>query len=155
MKKIVAAASFGGHWVQLLRLARPLEKSCRVVYLSTAAQCAGMVEGHPFHVLKDFSRWNAWRLVPALAHAMGILRRERPDAVLTTGAAPGLVVVVAARMLGIRTVWVDSVANVDCLSMCGRLATRLADQTFTQWPHLADEKVKYAGNVLGANSCES
>ncbi|MBD5163997.1 MAG: oligosaccharide biosynthesis protein Alg14 [Bacteroidales bacterium] len=151
MKKIVAAASFGGHWVQLLRLTVPMEANCTVVYLSTDSQCAGMVEGRRFYTLKDFSRWNPWRLIPALIHAWRILYRERPDAVLTTGAAPGLVVVAAARLLGIRTVWVDSVANADCLSMCGRIASRLAHRTFTQWSHLADDKVKYAGNVLGAD----
>lgn len=152
MKKIIGAASFGGHWIQLLRLTLPLEHSCQVVYLSTDPQCSVMVEGRRFYTLKDFSRWNAWRLVPAFIHAWRILRRERPDAVLTTGAAPGLVVVAAARSLGIHTVWVDSVANADCLSMCGQIATRLAHRTFTQWAHLADENVKYAGNVLGADT---
>lgn len=32
-KKILAVASIGGHWVQLLRIARPLEKRYEVVYM--------------------------------------------------------------------------------------------------------------------------
>ena len=35
MKKILAVASIGGHWVQLLRIARPLEERYEVVYMST------------------------------------------------------------------------------------------------------------------------
>lgn len=35
MKKILAVASIGGHWVQLLRITRPLEEHYEVVYMST------------------------------------------------------------------------------------------------------------------------
>ncbi|MDE6040581.1 MAG: oligosaccharide biosynthesis protein Alg14 [Muribaculaceae bacterium] len=152
MKTIVAAASFGGHWVQLLRLTVPMEKDSRIIYLSTNPQCATMVAGRLFFTLSDFSRWNPWRIAPALSRAVKLLRRHRPDAVLTTGAAPGLVVVLAAKLLGIRSVWVDSVANAESLSMCGKIASRIATETFTQWPHLVQTNVQYAGNVLGEDS---
>ena len=33
MKKILAVASIGGHWVQLLRIAKPLEEHYEVVYI--------------------------------------------------------------------------------------------------------------------------
>lgn len=41
-KKILAVASIGGHWVQLLRIARPLEKRYEVVYMSTHPKCKSM-----------------------------------------------------------------------------------------------------------------
>lgn len=34
-KKILAVASIGGHWVELLRITRPLEGRYEVVYMST------------------------------------------------------------------------------------------------------------------------
>lgn len=151
-RRILAVASLGGHWIQLLRITRPLEKQCDVVYMSTHEKCARLVEGREFHAMKDFSRWNAYRIVPEFIRSVSLLRRIRPDAVLTTGAAPGLVVVMAARMLGIRTIWVDSIANVEKLSLCGKLSKSIASVTYTQWPELADEKVKHAGNILGDNN---
>lgn len=154
MKNILAAASLGGHWIQLLRITAPMEKTCRVSYMSTHPKCQSMVEGHPFYLLHDFSRWDAWRLLPAMATAIKVLRHEKPDAVISTGAAPGLMVVLAARILGIRSIWIDSFANAGQLSMCGRIASRLATATFTQWPHLANNKVQYAGNILGKDTEE-
>lgn len=152
MKKIVAVASFGGHWVQLLRLTKPMNEHCDIVYMTTNHECANMVEGHVLYNLSDFSRWDMWKIVPSFFRALKLLLKEKPDAVLSTGAAPGLVVLLAARIIGIPAVWVDSVANAEELSMCGRIASKIASSTFTQWPHLANVKVKYAGNVLGPDS---
>ena len=77
-----------------------------------------------------------------------ILRREKPDVVISTGAAPGLLGIIAGRSVGAKTVWIDSIANVERLSLSGKLAARVANRTYTQWPHLATEKILYNGNVL-------
>lgn len=154
MKKVLAVASLGGHWIQLLRLTAPMEKECAVSYMSTHAKCAAMVPGRDFFRLPDFSRWDAYKFIPAFFTALKTLRKARPDAVISTGAAPGLIVVMAARLMGIRTVWIDSFANASQLSMCGRIASHIASATFTQWPHLAANNVEYAGNVLGKTTVE-
>lgn len=76
------------------------------------------------------------------------MRREKPDMIISTGAAPGLIGLLVGRLMGIHTIWIDSVANADRLSLCGRIAVHIADRTLTQWPHLAAKKVEYHGNVL-------
>ena len=148
-KRILAVSSIGGHWIQLLRVARPLEEDCDVVYACTHPKCASMVEGRPFFVVPDFSRWDLWKAVPAFFVVFARLLRLRPRAVVTTGAAPGLLTLAAARLLGAKTIWIDSVANVETLSGCGRIARRLAHRVYAQWPDLADGRVEYAGNVFG------
>jgi len=68
---------------------------------------------------------------------------------VTTGSAPGLLALRLARLLGMRTVWIDSVANVEELSLSGRKARRYADLWLTQWPHLAKEQgPEYRGSLL-------
>lgn len=148
-KKILAVASIGGHWIQLLRIAKPLEKDYDVVYMSTHEKCAKMVEGNEFYKMQDFSRWDAWRLIPSFFHCLNIIRKVRPTAVITTGAAPGLVALLAAKCLGRKTVWIDSIANVKHLSLCGRIASHLASRTYTQWEDLASNNIISSGNVLG------
>ena len=56
--KVFAVASIGGHWVQLLRIAKALEKEFDVVYMSTHEKCATMVEGRVYYSMNDFSRWD-------------------------------------------------------------------------------------------------
>ena len=51
--------------------------------------------------------------------------------------------------MGIKTIWVDSLANVEELSRAGQLAGRYADLWLTQWPKLAtDQGPEFAGQVL-------
>lgn len=147
MPTVLAVASFGGHLVQLMRMMRPLEGKCRIVYVSTAEEARP--EGcKSYYMVRDFSRTNPWHSFGQMKKLRGIMKKERPDMVISTGAAPGLMALIVAKMMGIRTVWVDSIANADHLSICGRLAAHMADKTLTQWPHLAGNGVEYHGSVL-------
>ena len=147
--KVFAVASIGGHWVQLLRIAKALEKEFDVVYMSTHEKCATMVEGRVYYSMNDFRRWDFYKMFPELLHSIYIICKEKPSIVITTGAAPGLVCLFAAKICGIRTVWIDSIANVEHISFSGRIASKFASRIYTQWPSLAGNKVIFAGNIFG------
>lgn len=146
-RKILAVASSGGHWVQLRRLA-PAFEGQDVAYLTTDAGHAGEVGDARFYVVNDANRWNKAALVVCALRILWVVLRERPTIVVSTGAAPGYLAIRFARLLGARTAWIDSIANVDELSMSGRMASIAADLCLTQWPHLAVGGVRYLGAVL-------
>ena len=145
----MAIASIGGHWVQLLRIARPMEEKYEMVYVSNHPKCATMVEGQIFYQTADFSRSDAWRLIPSFFKAVKMIRKENPEAIITTGAAPGLIFLLAGWILRKKTIWIDSIANAEHLSASGRMASRFASRTYTQWKDLANDRIFYAGNILG------
>jgi len=145
--KVLAVASAGGHWTQMMRLALAFE-GCEVVFVTTLdpGRAAG---GARVHLVPDAHRSAKVDLVRLLAAMGRIVLSERPDVAISTGAAPGFIALRLAKLVGARTVWVDSIANVDRLSMSGRLALRSADLCLTQWPHLAKpEGPHYAGSVI-------
>ena len=148
-KKICAVASIGGHWVQLLRIIRPLESEFEIVYLSTHSKCATMVQGHTFYQIKDFRRWDFYKLIPEFFHTLQIIRKENPSAVISTGAAPGLITLLAAKILRKKTIWIDSIANVKHLSFSGKIASKFVSRIYTQWEDLATDDILYAGNIFG------
>jgi hypothetical protein len=75
--------------------------------------------------------------------------RERPDVVISTGAAPGYIAIRLGRLLGARTMWIDSIANVEEMSLSGSKALRCAGLCLTQWEHLArPDGPHYKGAVL-------
>ena len=81
--------------------------------------------------------------------AAWLVLRLRPHVVLSTGAAPGFFCILAGRLTGAKTLWIDSVANGEQLSMCGRLSKMFAHECLTQWEHLAEApKPSYRGAVL-------
>jgi len=146
--KILAIASMGGHWKQLLCIVSPTATDVETVYVSTHPKCATMVEGHTYYTVDDFSRWNFYKLAPVFFQAMRIICKEAPDTVITTGAAPGLIFLFAAKLLSKKTIWIDSAANVLRLSMSGKIASKFASKVYTQWEELSNAKILFAGNVL-------
>ncbi len=119
-----------------------------MAYLTTDAGHRAEVGDARFYVVNDANRWNKLALLWCALRILAVLVRERPTVVISTGAAPGYLAIRIARLLGARTAWVDSVANVEELSMSGRLASSTADLCLTQWPHLAGGSVQYYGAVL-------
>jgi len=146
--KILAIASLGGHWKQLLRIIPPTMSNIQTTYVSTHKKCATMVNGHTYYTISDFSRWNFYMLIPVFYQAIQIIRKETPDVIISTGAAPGLIFLFMAKLFGKKTIWIDSVANVFQLSLSGRIASKFASQTYTQWKELSNTKISYAGNIL-------
>lgn len=154
---VMAVASAGGHWVQLMRL-RPAWAGLQVTYVTTDPDFRAIVrqyaeqDGAPlpgFHTVVEANRWQKWRLIRQLLGIAVIMIRRRPDVVLSTGAAPGYFALRIGRLLGARTVWIDSMANAEDLSMSGRRIGKHADLWLTQWEHLATpEGPRYLGSVL-------
>ncbi|MGJ8583661.1 MAG: UDP-N-acetylglucosamine--LPS N-acetylglucosamine transferase [Marinosulfonomonas sp.] len=143
--RVLVVASGGGHWVQLCRLA-PSWDNCRVTYVSTDPGFRNEVErlaaerGQPkpaYTWVTEANRWEKWRLVKSLLWMIWVVLRVRPDIVITTGAAPGYFALRLGRLFGARTIWLDSIANGEALSLSGQMAGKYADLWLTQWEHLA------------------
>lgn len=147
-KKILAVASGGGHWIQLLRL-RPAFEGCDVVYASTHNGYQKQVNESVFYSVTDASRWNKIKLIKMAVEVFLIIIQENPDIVISTGAAPGLVAIFFGKLGRKKTVWIDSIANVERISLSGRLAKPFSSIHITQWEHLANGiSTFYKGNVI-------
>ena len=149
--KLLAISSPGGHSIQLTRLCERLEDRYQLVYAmpSTRFNNASTHQGHKLYSITDVSADDKWRLIPCALQVLWILLKERPAAIISTGAAPGAVAISLGKLLRIRTIWVDSIANVRQISRAGRLIQRQADVFLTQWEHLSDgQQVLFKGAVL-------
>lgn len=146
--KLLAISSGGGHWIQLLRLANAFQ-DCEVIFVTTHPSYRPQVENNKFYVVADSNRSSKLALVRTTQQLARIIWTERPDIVISTGAAPGYIALRLARLIKARTVWLDSIANVDELSLSGLKIGPYADLWLTQWPHLArPEGPHYGGSVL-------
>ena len=149
--RVLAIASGGGHWVQLMRLRLAFE-GCHVSFGSTWKGYGEELEGVPFYRIRDASRDNKFGMWIQAAMVLVMIMRARPDFVISTGAAPGYFALRIAKMFGAKTCWVDSIANVEEVSLSGRMVARYADLWLTQWAHLASpEGPEFHGSVLPAN----
>ena len=147
--RILAVSSGGGHLVQLRRM-RPAWEHCEVHYLTTLADYAAELEpGARLHLVNDASRWDKVGIARMAVRVLWLFLRLRPAVVISTGAAPGYFAIRFGKLLGARTIWVDSIANVEQISMTGELVRKYSDLWLTQWPHLAREGGPHClGSVL-------
>jgi UDP-N-acetylglucosamine:LPS N-acetylglucosamine transferase len=102
-KRILAVASGGGHWVQLLRL-RPAFDEHDLAFLTTNEGYKTEVEGKVF-IVTDANMWEKLRLLRMFIEVAWILIKFRPNIIVTTGAAPGFAAIMFGRMLGLKTIW--------------------------------------------------
>lgn len=133
--KLLAVASGGGHWVQLLRL-RPAFVGSETVFVTVDRAYRADVPVNKFYRVLDATRWTKLRFICSALQIFFVLCKERPNVVISTGAAPGYIAIRMGKFFGARTIWIDSIANVEHLSMSGAMAGRHADLWLTQWPHL-------------------
>jgi hypothetical protein len=147
-KRILALSSGGGHWVQLLRL-RPAFAGCEVAYATVRKSYRSEIDQGRFYVIPDCNRSQKLRVLWCASAVLVLVLRIRPDVVSSTGAAPGYFAIRFGRWLGAETIWVDSVANAEELSMSGRKAGSHARLWLTQWRHLAaPDGPAFRGSVL-------
>ena len=147
-QKLLAISSGGGHWVQLLRL-RPAFERHQTTYATVSPDYRSDIADAPFFSIPDATRWDKLKIIRSAVKILILICRVRPSVIISTGALPGFLALRIGKQMGVRTIWVDSIANVDVLSLSGQRIGPHADLWLTQWEHLAESNGPYyRGAVL-------
>jgi UDP-N-acetylglucosamine:LPS N-acetylglucosamine transferase len=148
MTRILAIASAGGHWQQLMELSSAFSKD-EVMYITTIPSLPESYQVECSRIIPDCNRNSPHKMAKSLFALIRIFLIQKPSIVITTGALPGLLAIALGRLFGSDTIWIDSVANSEKLSGSGRLAKHLAHVCVSQWKHVADENcIGYWGSIL-------
>jgi hypothetical protein len=150
VQRVLLVASTGGHWVQLSRLV-PAFVGMDVKFVTTGIGGPAPMGDRPVAVVRDASKTHPLRLIPMGLQMMGVLLSFRPNIVVTTGAAPGVVAIFLAKtFFGSKTIWIDSIANSEKVSLSARLVAKRANLRLTQWEDLSDPEtgLKFFGAVI-------
>lgn len=146
--RVLCVSSSGGHWQQLNAL-RPAWEGRDACYASTTPINNDKLGITSFALIPDCNRNTVQKIFQSIPAYIRVFRQFRPSTVVSTGALPGLFFIVMGKLSGARTVWVESIANSERLSLSGTVASYIADSFFVQAEHLADGKRRiYAGSVL-------
>lgn len=148
-QRILLVACSGGHLLQMMALKpawQDLER--RWVTLEAADSKYLLDPGEVVFAHSPVAR-NIPNFFRNLALARRIICEYRPDVILSTGAALAVPFFVMGRLLGVRTVYVESFTRVNRPSLTGRLVYPLASVFFVQWPSsFRRRRTLYAGSVV-------
>jgi UDP-N-acetylglucosamine:LPS N-acetylglucosamine transferase len=148
--KICLVASAGGHLTQLLKLSECWQDH-EAFYISTTEVIRQKLSQYgKVCIVGECNHQRPLRVLATLIRCFKIVVRERPDVVITTGAAVGCVTCFLGKLFGAKIVWIDSVTNVEKLSLSGKMVRHIADLFLVQWPELAKQykNVEYLGAVI-------
>jgi UDP-N-acetylglucosamine:LPS N-acetylglucosamine transferase len=142
----------GGHLLQLWSLKPAWEGFSRSWIVSSfeESDVRSLLQGEHVEVVGKTLARNAGAAVKNLLLAWRVLRRVRPHALLTTGAAIAVPFVWVARLQGIPVVWVETLSRTDKPSLSCRLSSPAATRLYVQWPELrrALPRARYVGTVF-------
>ena len=139
--KLCLAASGGGHVRQLLDLQQVWSQFDHFFVTEETALGASLAEKHPVYFVPHFA-WGQAKLGAPLRMASlafvslfrtaRVIWRERPDAIISTGAGAVFPAVFWSRLFGARTIVIESFARFEKPSLFGRLAAPLAHDLVVQ-----------------------
>lgn len=127
-------SSCGGHLTEVRCLKPAYELYEHFYVLNDRAFLPMDMDGRTFFIAHSE---RDWRFLLNLWQAFRILRRERPDVVLSTGAGPAIPFALVGKLLfGTKVLFVETLARVRQPSLTGRIMYLLADDFFYQWEGL-------------------
>lgn len=148
--RICLAASAGGHLSQLLKLADSWDGYENFSITTTEAVRRELRQYGRVYVVRMCDREQFSRVIKVLLRCIRIVLREKPHVVISTGAAVGCIACFLGKLVSAKIVWIDSITNVERISLSGRMVKHIADLFLVQWPDLASQysNVEYVGTVV-------
>jgi UDP-N-acetylglucosamine:LPS N-acetylglucosamine transferase len=147
--RICIAASAGGHISQLLKIEDTWNGYSTFCITTTEVMRDKLDKFGKVYVVGECNHEYPLRVIRVLMRCINVILQERPDVVISTGAAVGCIMCFLGKLLGAKVIWVDSITNIDKISLSGRMVRHIADLFLVQWPELAKQysKVEYIGAV--------
>jgi len=146
-KTICLVCSHGGHLTELLQLSKAFDghETFFITYDTVRTR-----KLRKKYLLQNIGR-NPMRFIAVLPGIFKIIRNEKPDLVVSTGAEIAIPVFIAAKLFHIETIYLESWCRIKEPSHTGRLVYPLSNIFLVQWKQLLrmyGKKAKYVGEVF-------
>lgn len=148
--KIIFAGSAGGHITELFAILNKdvLGDSEIIVFTEKTERTIKFKNKKYFFMPMGY---NPFLYVPSLIKSIFILKKEKIDLVVTNGAEIGVPSVIAAKILGIKSIFIDISAAASVPHLAGKFCYPFVDYFLIQYPDMKKhygKKAIYAGGIL-------
>lgn len=151
-KKICFVSSSGGHWEELMCL-KPLAEKYNSFFVTEQGEQAEGFIFQRMYAVPQINRHEKNFMIHFLSlfyEANKILKQERPNIVISTGALVSFPFCLLAKLRGGKVIFIESFARVNNASLTGRLVYKFADLFLVQWKSMLKvyPKAKYVGGIF-------
>jgi beta-1,4-N-acetylglucosaminyltransferase len=145
--KICLVCSHGGHLAEMLQLTEAFEGHETFFITYDSPRTRQLKRKYLMRNIGTSPVLMAW----AFLLTFGILLKERPKLIISTGSEIAIPAFYLARLFGVKTIYVETWARVVQPSGTGKIVYPVADVFLVQWESLLSKygkKAKYEGAVI-------
>jgi UDP-N-acetylglucosamine:LPS N-acetylglucosamine transferase len=145
--KIALVCSHGGHFTEMLHLVDAF-LGHDVFFITYKSQRTAEMPYRKY-LLKDIGR-HSTRLLLSIPTILRILIKERVDVIVSTGSEIAIPIMFLGKILGCKTIFIESLCRIKGLSPTGKIVYRVTDLFLVQWEELSNkhDKLEYWGSIL-------
>ena len=148
--KICLVCSSGGHFSQLYSLRKFWEEFEHFWVTFPGRDTTSLLQNEKVYWAYYPTNRNIKNLIKNIILAIKILKKKKPDVVISTGAGVSVPFIYIAKLLRIKTIYIESLTRINGLSLSAKLVYPVVDHLIVQWPELENRygKAKFVGQVI-------
>ena len=134
--KVCLVGSSGGHLTHLYML-KPFWKNKERFWVTFDKEDArSLLQGELFYSAYYPSNRSLKALLINTHRAIKILRKEKPDLIISSGAAPAIPFFWVGKMMGMKTIYIEVFDRIDQPTISGKICYPVADRFIVQWEEM-------------------
>lgn len=146
--KVCLVGSSGGHLTHLYMLKPFWTDKERLWVTFDKEDARSLLEGEKMYPCHYPTNRNLKNLIKNTALAWKLLRREKPQLIISTGAAVAVPFFWLGKLFGAKTIYIEVFDRIDAPTLTGRLVYPVTDRFIVQWEEM--KKVYPKAENLGS-----
>lgn len=138
MTKLCLVGSSGGHLAHLYLLKPVWEKEPRFWVTFPKEDALSLLKGEKVFPCYFPTNRNFVNLVKNTVLAFKIIRKQRPDVIISSGAAVAVPFFYVGKLFGCKTIYIEVFDRMDKPTLTGRLVHPVTDRFIVQWESMLE-----------------
>jgi len=134
--KICLVGSSGGHLTHLMMLKPFWMKHDRFWVTFDKEDARSQLEGEVMYPCYFPTNRNIKNLIRNTALAFRVLKKERPDLIISSGAAVAVPFFYLGKLFGAKTVYIEIFDRIDSPTLSGRMVYPVTDRFIVEWEEM-------------------
>lgn len=146
--KIALVCNMGGHLAEMLFLMEAFEN--HDVFFITYKDPRIKQINYRKYLMENIGT-NMRKMIKMFFKTFKILRKERPDLIVSTGSEIAIPSFILGKLMSIKTIYIESWCRVKTKSRTGRILYYFSNVLLVQWPSLLKKygkRARYMGGVI-------
>jgi len=118
--------------MEALQLMPALQKNEIFFITVDRSQSRAVLKGKKSYFIEDTER-KPVKLFKNFTHVLSIISKEKPDVIISTGAAAAIPALYAGKLIGSKIIFIESMAAIGKPSSSGKVAYHISDLFIVQW----------------------